>query len=443
MQVSTETKEGLNRAVTVTIPADEVKKAYDSCFKKTAKRARIDGFRKGHIPSNIVEAQFGSQILLDAYDQLINESVDKALEEAGVQSVGRPSINIDKAAFKKDAELQYVINAEVMPEFAIKPFEELKLKTLKCDVTDADVEKMVQTLREQQVKWQTEDDLAIAEGTTAKIDFLGRVDGTEFEGGEASDFSLVIGKTQMIPGFTEQIIGHKAGEKFTIKVKFPEEYHAEDLAGKDAEFDITVNAVQKAVLPEVNEDFVKIYGVKDGSVDSFKAELRKNMEREVGRALRNATRDEVFGALQTQYGEIDVPTAFVQVEIARLRQNLEAQMHMYGMKKLPENMAKDEFFKDEATKNARLGMILRSIAENIELKDPSEASIEAELNLIAGAYEDPEEFKKEIRKDKKSFGNIQELAFERDLISSIMAKAADGEKSMSFDELVNKKAAQD
>lgn len=442
MQVSTETKEGLKRAVTVTIPAEDVKKAYDNSFKNTAKRARIDGFRKGHIPANIIETQFGGQILMDAYDQLINQTVDKALEEAGVHSVGRPSINIDNSAFKKDADFVYVINAEVMPEIAVKPFEELKLKTIKCDVTDADVEKMVDTLRQQQVKYQTEDGLAVGDGTCAKIAFLGRVDGKEFEGGKADDFDLVIGKTQMIPGFTEQIVGHKAGETFTIKVKFPEEYHAKDLAGKDAEFDITVNAVQKAVLPEVNEDFVKMFGVKDGSVDSFKAELRKNMEREVARALRNATRDELFAALQTQYGEIDVPTAFVQVEIDRLRQNLERQMSMYGMKKLPENMAKDEFFKDEAVKNARLGEILRTIAENLKLTDPSEESVNAELDIIAGAYEDPEEFKKEIRKDKKTFANIQELAFERDLISKIMEKAADGEKAVSFDELVNKKAAQ-
>ena len=442
MQVSTETKEGLNRVITVTVPAEDVKKAYAASFKKVAKNAKLDGFRKGHIPSDILESTFAHNIWTDAYDQLINDTIDKAIDESKLHVVGRPNVSISKASFKKDEDLVYTVAVEVMCDVALKPFEELKLKQLKAEVTDADVDHMVDTLREQQVKWQTEDGLAAEDGTTAKIDFLGRVDGKEFEGGKAKDFSLVIGKTQMIPGFTEQIKGHKAGDSFTISVKFPEEYHAKDLAGKDAEFDITVNAVQKAVLPEVDADFVKIYGVKDGSVETFKADLRRNMERELARALRNEIRDRLFKALSEQYGEFDIPSAFVQIEIERLRRNMMQQMSYYGMKKLPEAFAKDDFYKDEAAKDARLGVLLREIAEKAEIKEPSEASVNAELDLIAGAYEDPEQFKAELRKNKQQFANIQELAFERDLIDYVMSKAADGEEVASFDEIVNKRAAQ-
>ena len=442
MQVSTETKEGLNRVLTVTVPAEEVSKAYAKSFKKVASRAKLDGFRKGHIPTNILEQNFGGDIFMDCYNSLIQETIDKAIEESKLHVVGRPNVDIQGAAFKKDEDFVYTAAVEVMCELELKPFEELKLKTLKADVTDADVEKMVNTLREQQVKYQTEDGLEVGKGTVAKIDFLGRCDGVEFEGGKAENFDLNIDKSQMIPGFTEQIMGHKAGDKFTIQVKFPENYHAENLKGKDAEFDITVNAVQKAVLPELNEDFVKIYGVKDGSVETFKADLKKNMERELARGLRNQTRDNLFAALVAQYGEFDVPTPFVQIEIERLRRNMLNQMQMYGMKELPEQFKKDDLYKDEASKNARLGVILRTIAEKNDIKDASEESVEAELNLIAGAYENPEEFKAEIKKDKKTFANIKELAFERDVINTIMAKAVDGEQVLTFDEVINNRAAQ-
>ena len=442
MQVSIETKEGLNRVITVTVPADEVQKAYATSFNKIAKRAKLDGFRKGHIPPAILEKNFGANIMMDCYETIIDQTIDDAIEESKLHVVGRPSVNIDGAAFKKDADFVYTAAVEVMCEIELKPYEELKLKHIKSEVTDADVDHMVEVLREQQVKFQTEEGLEVADGNTAVINFLGRVNGEEFEGGKAENFSLVVGKTQMIEGFTEQIIGHKAGDRFTIAVKFPENYQHKDLAGKDAEFDITVNAVQKPVLPEVNADFVKLYGVKDGSVETFKADLRRNMERELARAIRNQTRDNLFAALVKQYGEFDVPSAMVKLEIARLRHNMTQQMTMYGMKELPEAFKKDDLYKDEAAKDARIGVILRKAAEVAGIKEPSEASVNAELDLIAGAYEDPDEFKAEVRKNKTQFANIQELAFERDVIDAIMAKAADGDEAVSFDDLINKRAAQ-
>ncbi len=442
MQVSTETKEGLNRVLTVTVPAEEVSKAYAKSFKKIAGRAKLDGFRKGHIPTKILEQNFGGDIFMDCYNNLIQQTIDDAIEESKLHVVGRPNVDIKGAAFKKDEDFVYTAAVEVMCELELKPFEDLKLKTLKGEVTDADVEKMIDTLREQHVKYQTEDGLEVGHGTVAKIDFLGRCDGVEFEGGKADNFDLNVDKTSMIPGFTEQIMGHKAGDKFTIQVKFPEEYHAENLKGKDAEFDITVNAVQKAILPEVNEDFVKIYGVEDGSVETFKADLKKNMERELARGLRSQTRDRLFAALIEQYGEFDVPTPFVQVEIERLRRNMLSQMKSYGMKELPAQFQKDDLYKEEALTGARLGVILRTVAEKNEILKASDESIEAELNLVAGAYENPEEFKEELKKDKRQYGTILELAFERDVINTIMAKATDGEEVLTFEQVINYRAQQ-
>ncbi len=437
MQVSTEKKEGVQHLLTVTVPAEDVKKAYDASFRKYAKNARIDGFRKGHIPTKVLEQQFGGQIYSDAYDSLVNQTLGQAIKESKLEVVGYPKIEVKKATFKNDEEFVYEATVEVNPELELKPFEDLKLKSIKATVTDADVDNMIETLRKQQGKWQVKDDAVVAKGTRASIDFTGRTDGVEFEGGKASNFSLTVGETQMIPGFTEQIEGHKAGDKFTIQVKFPEDYHAENLKGKDAEFDIVVNSVSELSLPEVNEDFVKVFGVKDGSLDTFKSDLRKNMERELNRAKYTITRGKLFDALVAQYGDFAVPEAYVEAEKERLAKNFEQQMRAYGMKKLPDSFKKDDMFKDEAAKDARLGTIVRKIVESLGLKNPSDEFVEAQLDQIAGAYEDPAEVKEQIRKDKTQFEAVQNAALESEVVAKVMEKAADGEEEMTFDQLVN------
>lgn len=437
MQVSTEKKEGVQHLLTVTVPAEDVKKAYDASFRKYAKNARIDGFRKGHIPTKVLEQQFGGQIYSDAYDSLVNQTLGQAIKESKLEVVGYPKIEVKKATFKNDEEFVYEATVEVNPELELKPFEDLKLKSIKATVTDADVDNMIETLRKQQGKWQVKDDAVVAKGTRASIDFTGRTDGVEFDGGKASNFSLTVGETQMIPGFTEQIEGHKAGDKFTIQVKFPEDYHAENLKGKDAEFDIVVNSVSELSLPEVNEDFVKVFGVKDGSLDTFKSDLRKNMERELNRAKYTITRGKLFDALVAQYGDFAVPEAYVEAEKERLAKNFEQQMRAYGMKKLPDSFKKDDMFKDEAVKDARLGAIVRKIVESLGLKNPSDEFVEAQLEQIAGAYEDPDELKEQIRKDKTQFEAVQNAALESEVVAKVMEKAADGEEEMTFDQLVN------
>ena len=442
MQVSTEKKEGVQTLLTVTVPAADVQKAYDASFRKYAKNAKIDGFRKGHIPAKVLEQQFGGQIYSDAYDSLINSTLPQAVTESKLQMVGYPKVEVKEAKTDAVADFVYVATIEVAPELTLKPFEELtlkgeKLQTIKAEVSDKDVDEMIEKLRKQQGKWQVKDDAAVADGTRASINFLGRTDGVEFEGGKAENFSLTVGETQMIPGFTEQIVGHKAGEKFTIQVKFPEEYHAENLKGKDAEFDITVNSVSELSLPEVNEDFIKLFGIKDGSLDTFKADLRKNMQRELDRAKYIVTRGQVFDALVEQYGEFAVPQAYIDAESDRLAKQLEDQMRQYGMKKLPDTFKKDERFKDEATKDARLGAIVRKIVEELNLQEPSESFVEAQLDAMAGAYEEPEEVKAEIRKNKQAFENVKSAAIEAEVVAKVLEKASAGEKVMGFSELVN------
>lgn len=436
MQVSTEKKEGILNLITVTVPAEDVKSARSNVFKNYAKNAKIDGFRKGHIPTAVLEKNFSAQINGDTLDRVINDNIYKAIQESKLKVVD--IVKVDLKSGDATSEVVFEAEVEVYPELEFKALEDLKLKKIVSEINDADIDNMVETLREQQAKWQVQDDATVAEKTRASIDFLGRCDGVEFEGGKASDFNLTIGETSMIPGFTEQIMGHKAGDKFTINVKFPEEYHAENLKGKDAEFDITVNSVSVKVLPEVNEDFIKLFNLKDATMDTFRAELKKNMERELSRALSKKNSDLVFDALAAQYGEFDVPQQFVSEQHKAILAEVENYFKQYGMKSLPEQFKKNPQYLEDAKKRARLGVISSVVADNLNFKEASDAAVEAEINLIASAYDEPEKVVEQIKADKRSFAQFKAAAYEHELIAKIFEKAQDGEDKKSFSELVGR-----
>ena len=436
MQVSTEKKEGILNLITVTVPAEDVKSARSNVFKNYAKNAKIDGFRKGHIPTAVLEKNFSAQINGDTLDRVINDNIYEAIQESKLKVVD--IVKVDLKSGDATSEVVFEAEVEVYPELEFKALEDLKLKKIVSEINDADIDNMVETLREQQAKWQVKDDATVAEKTRASIDFLGRCEGVEFEGGKASDFTLTIGETSMIPGFTEQIMGHMAGDKFTINVKFPEEYHAENLKGKDAEFDITVNSVSVKVLPEVNEDFIKLFNLKDATMDTFRAELKKNMERELSRALSKKNSDLVFDALAAQYGEFDVPQQFVSEQHKAILAEVENYFKQYGMKSLPEQFKKNPQYLEDAKKRARLGVISSVVADNLNFKEASDAAVEAEINLIASAYDEPEKVVEQIKADKRSFAQFKAAAYEHELIAKIFEKAQDGEDKKSFSELVGR-----
>ena len=363
---------------------------------------------------------------------VINSSLVKALQENNLDVPGMPEITIKTCDLGQD--FVYEAACEVSPEVAVKPLSELQIEKVNAEITEDDINDMIETLRQQQAKWKVVDDGEANKDSLVKIDFEGRVDGAPFEGGKAEDFSLHLGSGRMIPGFSEQIVGHKAGDKFTIQVKFPEDYHAENLKGKDAEFDITVNSVSEQVLPEVNEDFVKLFGVKDGSMETFRKDLRRNMERELKRAVTQKNASNVYEAVSKQYGEFDVPKAAVDAEIKRLRERTEANFRRYGMTRLPE--LKDEVFQEEALHDARLGYAIRAIVADLKLEKADDATVNENLAMIADAYENPEEVIKQLRADKQQMSYIMNKSFEDDVVKAILAGAQVTDVKKSFKELI-------
>ena len=306
------------------------------------------------------------------------------------------------------------------------------------EATRLAVEKMIGNLREQQGKWQVKDDLAISADTLAKISFKLSVDGKEVENGGSDDFAVQPGKTSLIEGFSDQLLGHKAGEKFVIKATFPTPYHNAELAGKEGTFDVTVNSVSERILPEVDADFVRIYGIKDGNLDAFRDALRKNMQRELKKALYAKTRESLFDALTKQYEEVEVPASLVAEEVKRLQENMKKNIQAQFGFTPKEEMLKAENFSDQAKANVLLGFILRAFVSELKIGEPSKEMIDGLISQYAEAFETPEEVIKSIAKDKKAMSNFVEEAYEHNVVDALMEKACDGETVLSFEEITHK-----
>ncbi len=427
MQVSVENQGAAKRILTVTVPAADVKKAYNKELRAIAAHVRMPGFRTGKVPAAMIESSYQQNIVSAAVDQLLKDNMPQALKETNTNPYGQPSVTkISK--FDRESDLTLTVEVESYPVLEIKPLSDLTIKHFTGSIGDADVDRMIETLRQQQAKWEVEDGLEVADKTLAKISFLGKVDGVPFKGGEADDFPLNVSQDGMIPGFTSQIIGHKAGDAFTITVTFPENYQAEELKGKEATFDITVKSVAKQLLPEVNDDFIAMFGYEAGQQEQFKDELRKNMERELNRLLETHQHAAICEALLAQYGEIDVPQTLVNEMIDTLRDNYITQMtrnnRAADVEKMKEQLeeVKEKFFGEQAKVMAREQVLFSNLYRHFGAFEPAEATIDGIIDSYAVAYESPDEVRKEFKTNKQYVQNIRAQAIQIEMHQRILSE---------------------
>lgn len=298
------------------------------------------------------------------------------------------------------------------PEVELKDLESIEVEKPVVEVNDADVDTMLETLRKQQATWKETDAAATAEDR-ATLDFTGSIDGEEFEGGKATDFVLAMGQGRMIPGFEEGVIGHKAGEEFTIDVNFPEDYHAENLKGKSAKFAIVLKKVEVRELPELTEEFIKRFGVADGSLAGLRAEVRKNMERELKGAVRNRVKTQAIDGLVSA-NNIDVPTALVDGEIDVLRR--QAAQRFGGNEKQAAELPR-ELFEEQAKRRVVVGLLLGEVISQHELK-ADEDRVKALIEEMASAYEDPQEVIEFYSKNKELMNNMRNVALEEQAVEN-------------------------
>ena len=427
MSISIETLEGLQRRVTITVAADKIEAAYKEQLKGYAKNARVDGFRKGKVPHSIIEQRFG----VAARQEVLSDEMQRAFFDAVIAEkinlAGRPTFIPNN--YQPGQEFSFSVTFEVFPEVELKGLENIEVEKPVVEISDADLDKMVDVLRKQQATW-TESQEAVKAEDRVTIDFVGSVDGEEFEGGKATDFVLAMGQGRMIPGFEDGIVGHKAGDQFDIDVTFPAEYHAENLKGKAAKFAITLKKVENIVLPELTEEFVKKFG-NAKSVEDLRAEIKKNMQRELNNAVTARVKNQVINGLIAQ-NDIEVPAAAVAEEVDVLRQQA---VQRFGGK--PEMAAQlpAELFEADAKRRVQVGLLLSNVISQNELK-VDEARVEAMIADIASAYEQPAEVVEYYAKNRQLTENIRNVVLEEQAVDAVLAKAKVTDKALSFDELM-------
>ncbi|MGB0938865.1 MAG: trigger factor [Colwellia sp.] len=435
MQVSLETTQGLERKITITVPADAVETQVKARLREVGKTTRIDGFRKGKVPVSVLEKRYGQSVFVEVAQEQMQQNYIQGIIQEKVNPAGAPFF--EPKNMKRGEDLEFTATFEVYPEVALDNVEKISVERPVAEVTDADLDNMMVTLQKQQASW-TETDAAAAEGHRANIDFIGKIDGEEFEGGKAEGFDLELGQGRMIPGFEDGIIGKKAGEEVTVNVTFPEEYHAENLKGKEAEFAVTINKIEAQELPELNDEFVTKFGIEEGGVDALKAEVKNNMTRELGQALKAKVKEQAIKGLLEAH-ELEVPKALVDQEVNALRQQamqrFGGQMDASNMPELPA-----ELFEQQAKDRVRTGLLLGEFIRTNDIK-ADDAKVKEIIETQASAYEDPSEVVNHYYGDEKLMENIRNLATEDQAIEMLLEKAKVEDKSFSFDEIMNPKQA--
>ena len=433
MQVSVETTQGLGRRLTMTIAADSIETAVKSELVNVSKKVRIDGFRKGKVPMTVVAQRYGASVRQDVLGELMSRNFIDAIIQEKINPAGAP--NYIPGEYKLGEDFTYSVEFEVYPEVELQGLESIEVEKPVVEVTDEDVDTMLDTLRKQQATWKDTDAAAAAEDRVT-IDFTGSVDGEVFEGGKATDFVLAMGQGRMIPGFEDGVVGHKTGEEFVLEVTFPEDYHAENLKGKAAKFDIVLKKVEERELPEFTEEFIKRFGVEDGSIAGLRTEVRKNMERELKGAVRNRIKSQAIDGL-VNANNIDVPAALVDGEIDVLRR--QAAQRFGGN----ENQALElprELFEEQAKRRVVVGLLLGEVIRTQELK-ADEDRVKGLIEEMASAYEDPTEVIEFYGKNKELMDNMRNVALEEQAVEALLEKAKVTEKATNFNALMNQPQA--
>lgn len=429
MQVSLETLAGLERKLVIDIPASDVEQEIAKRLDQVSRTARIDGFRKGKIPMRVIKQRYGQGVRQEVLGEQMQQGFIKAVTQEKLNPAGMPAV--EPLVDEEGKDFQFSATFEIYPEVQVSGLENISVEKFATEVTDADLENMIDILRKQQAKFEVSESAA-KDGDKVKIDFDGYVDGEAFEGGKAEGYDLTLGSKSMIPGFEDQIVGMKAGDEGTIKVTFPADYQSEALAGKDAEFKINVIQVEASELPELNQEFFKMFGVESEDLESFKKDVRGNMERELKQAIQRNTKNQALEGLLEQ-NSIDVPAALIDQEIQRLQE--QAFQQFGGGQQFDPNMLPKELFQPQAERRVKLGLLINAAIEQLEIK-ADEAKVEALIEDMASTYQDPEQVKEFYKSNKEQRSQLEALALEEQVVETILEKATVTEKDSSYEEVI-------
>jgi len=430
MQVSVESGEGLERKLTIQVPAETIDKEVESRLNSMRPRVKIDGFRPGKVPLKVVKQQYGASVIQEVVGEVMQKSLHEAVTQESLNPAGNPTI--EPKTMEPGKPLEYVATFEVYPEIELNDCSQIEVERATAEVADADVDKMIGTLLKQRTTYEIVE-RASQDGDQMTINFEGSVDGEPFEGGQADSVPVVIGSHSMIPGFEEELMGKSADDEFSFDVNFPDDYHAENLKGKKATFATKVISVAEPKAPEVDEEFAKSFGVEDGSVETLRSDIRGNMERELRNKLQEVLKKEVMDKL-LDANDIPVPKALVEQESGNLQKQMMEAGNLQGGMSLPK-----ELFEGEAKRRVGLGLVIAEVIKKAEIK-PQAEKVTAKIEDIAQTYEDPAEVINHYNSNPQLKQGIEALILEEMVVEWIVEQAKVTDSPKSFYDLLNPEA---
>ncbi|WP_043526211.1 trigger factor [Litchfieldella xinjiangensis] len=427
MQVSVETTSQIERRVTVQVPAEEVDQAVAARLKDTAKNIRLNGFRQGRVPMEVVRQRYGRDVRNEVVGELMRERYVQAITQESLNPAGYPEI--EPTVNESGKDLEFVATLEIYPEIQVNGIEGAEIERPVVDVTDADVEEMIETLRKQNASWEAVDRPA-EQGDQVTIDFQGFLGSEPFEGGQAENHDLVLGSGNFIPGFEDQLVGEKPGEETEIKVTFPEDYQAEQLAGQEATFKVKVHKVSAQKLADLDEEFIQRFGVENGDQEAFRAEVKKNMQREAKQAVDNRVKQQALEALKNA-NDVAVPQALVQQEVDGLKRQAAQQFGLgedFDVSQLP-----DELFTEQGKSRVQVGLLLAELIKANEM-DASDDEIKAKVEELAQQYQEPQQVIDYYLSNDQLKSQVKSAILEEKAVDALLAQATVKDVEMSYQE---------
>lgn len=434
MQVSLETTSGLERRLTVGVPAQRIEDEVNKRLQQASKNVRLDGFRPGKVPFKVIRQRFGEGVRREVIGEVMGQTYQEAIMQEKLRPAGQPSIEPKQLDAGKD--LEYVAIFEVFPEVEARDLKETTVEQHVAEVTDEDVDNIIEIFRKQQGSMQ-EVERAAAEGDTVIIDYLGKKDGEPFDGGAANDSSLELGSGRMIPGFEDGIVGLKAGDEKTLELSFPEDYHNDDLKGAAVTFDITVKAVKEQVLAPMDEALFEQYGVTEGGEEKFREEIAGNMKRELKNAVTASVKKQVMDAVLATYEDVAVPKALVDQEITAMRQQMFQQFGGAPAQGMDlESLLPAEMFVERAEPRVKLGLVLATLVSEYSIK-PDADRVRETIEEIASTYEDPAEVVNYYYSNQEQLNAIENRVLEDQVVEKLQEQLKVEDKACSYQEAIS------
>ena len=433
MAVTVETLEKLERKIVLTLPTSVIAAEVDTRLKKIARTVKMNGFRPGKVPMNVVAQQYGYSVHYEVMNDKVGEAFAVAANEAKLRVAGQPKISENETA--PEGQMAFDAVFEVFPEVKIADLATAKVEKYSAEVTDGAIDKTLDILRKQRRTFsQRAMDAGAQDGDRATVDFEGKIDGEVFQGGKAEAYQFIVGDGQMLKEFEEAARGMKSGESKTFPLAFPADYHGKDVAGKTADFMLTIKKLEAAHLPEVNDALAKSLGIKEATVDGLRSDIKKNLEREVKARLLAKNKQSVMDALVAK-AELDLPKASVKAELDRMVEGARADLKQRGVKDFDKMPIPEDIFQPQAERRVRLGLVVAELVKANSLHAKSE-QVSSHIEELAASYEKPMDVIRWYGSDKNRMAEVEAIVIENNVTNFVLSKAKVADKAISFDDLM-------